>query len=89
MFSNTLDKTPPGDDGGPPQLERHSEWLLIKLLLAKSGLYMHRRDSSWGSHIDTVSAPVCLELSGVMRQGQLLWKGLGVGAEDKPSFLSR
>lgn len=53
MFSNTLDKTPPGDDGGPPQLERHSEWLLIKLLLAKSSLYMHRGDSSWESHLDS------------------------------------
>lgn len=46
MFSNPLDKAPPGDDGGPPQLERLSERLLITLLLAKSGLYMHRRDSS-------------------------------------------
>lgn len=89
MFSNTLDKTPPGDDGGPPQLERHSEWLLIKLLLAKSGLYMRRRDSSCGSHADTVFAPVCLELLGVIRQGQLLRKGVGVGVEDKPSFPSR
>lgn len=53
MFSNPLDKAPPGDDGGPPQLERPSEKLLITLPRAKSGLSVHSRDSSWGSHKDS------------------------------------
>lgn len=50
MFSHLLDQAPPGDRG-PPQLERDSERLLIKLLLAKSGLHMHRRAGTPGGAI--------------------------------------
>lgn len=46
---------------GPPQLERHSERLLIKPLLAKSGLHMHRRAGTPGGAIkpDVSFASVC------------------------------
>lgn len=80
MFSNPLDKAPPGDDRGPPQLERHSEWLLITLLLAKSGLYMHRRDSSWGSHKDSHCLCPCMSWTlGGHGAGTTLLEGLGDG----------
>lgn len=42
MFSHPLDQAPLGPRS-PPQLERHSERLLIKPLRAKSALHMHRR----------------------------------------------
>lgn len=51
----------PSPDRGPPQLERHSERLLIKLLLAKSGLHMHRRAGTPGGAIKAATsfASVC------------------------------
>lgn len=62
-FHIHLIRVPPGDRG-PPQLERHSERLLIKLLLAKSGMHMHRRAGTHGGELKTATsfATVCNSL---------------------------
>lgn len=78
VFLHPLAKAPPGARG-PPQLERHSERLLIKLLLAKSGLHMHRRDCTrGGSHKDGhFFASVCPGLSEAMGHKRgLCWPAL-------------
>lgn len=82
MFSNPLDKAPPGDRG-PPQLERHSERLLIKLLLAKSGLHMHRRDMLLGEPSrQPLPPPLCVLNSLLWAEARPVlavpWKGRGM-----------